>query len=68
LRLHVSSRWDHDADADGRIPLLTVSASGKGVYGIERRDELLLEGQVFGRRGVRFESLGSRTESYDVTG
>jgi hypothetical protein len=66
LRLRVSSRWDHhdDADDSGRVALLlrrrlVVTATGRGAYGIERSDELLLEGQIFGGTGVRFESLGS---------
>lgn len=66
LRLRVSSRWDHNDEADesGQVALLlrrrlVVTATGRGAYGIERSDELLLEGQLFGGIGVRFESLGA---------
>jgi hypothetical protein len=67
LRLSVSSRWDHNdgaGDTDEVALLLrrrfVVTVTGRGAYGIERSDELLLEGQVFGGKGVRFESLGTR--------
>lgn len=65
LRLAVSSRWDHDNDlGPGReVPLLTrrlfsVRASGRGLYGIERHDELLINGNPFGQDGLVVESRG----------
>jgi hypothetical protein len=65
LRLAASTRWDHAADVGpGRqVPLLTrrvltVTATGRGAYGAERHDELLMDAEVFGPGGLRVESLG----------
>lgn len=66
LRLNVSSVWDPRPDEvgpSGEVSLLTrrrltVRASGRGVYSIERSDELLVEAQLFGPGGLRVESLG----------